>query len=160
MSAAEDGDIELLPLTASDLKLAAALHEACFEDSWDAAALARLLAMSGSVGMLALIERQPVGLVIARGTEDEAEILTLGVLPAYRRRGVATLLLECVGELSGEAGRTRLLLEVAEDNAAARALYDKARFVQVGRRLDYYRRGPEGKSAAIVLARTLRSRPD
>jgi ribosomal-protein-alanine N-acetyltransferase len=160
MSGSDTGDIVLLPLMRYDLIVAASLHEACFEEAWDASAIAKLLSLPGSLGLLALVSGQPVGLVIARGVEDEAEILTIGVLPAFRRRGVGSRLLERIGERLAEAGRSRLVLEVAEDNAAALALYDRASFAQVGRRLGYYKRVAGGTAAAIVLARTLHSQPD
>ena len=48
-------------------------------------------------------------------------------------------------------GARRLFLEVAQDNAAALALYTAAGFIQVGRRPGYYSR-PDGSAAALVLA--------
>ncbi len=102
---------------------------------------------------------QPVGLVIALAVGSEAEILTLGVLPKFRRRGIAARLLASVADRLNGAGCPRLLLEVAEDNEAARALYGKLGFAEIGRRPSYYRRGAGAVAGAIVLARAL-DRPD
>lgn len=119
--------------------------------------MAEILAMPGSFGALAQRGDQPVGFVIALAVGPEAEIITLGVLPAFRRRGIAGRLLAWViDRLRGGAGQ-RLLLEVAEDNIAARALYAKLGFTQIGRRPSYYRRFG-GTAAAIVLARGLQER--
>jgi ribosomal-protein-alanine N-acetyltransferase len=147
-------NVLLQPLGPLDLAVAAAVHAGCFESAWNEAAMTEVLAMPGSFGALALVGDQPVGLVIVLAVATEAEILTLAVLPKFRRRGMASRLLAwAIDRLSG-SGSQRLLLEVAEDNVAARALYGKVGFAQVGHRPSYYRR-LAGTAAAMVLARTL-----
>ncbi len=140
--------------------LLAALHERSFtpEQSWDGAAMATLLDMAGCFACLheavdpshpAL--PMPCGMAMLRVTADEAELLTIAVLPAARSRGVgAALLGEAIAE-SARRGAARMFLEVAEGNAAARALYHRQGFTRVGRRRDYY---PDG-SHALVLSRAL-----
>jgi ribosomal-protein-alanine N-acetyltransferase len=156
----DDSDNVLLqPLGPLDLAVAAAVHAGCFESAWNEAAMAEILAMPGSFGALALVGDQPVGLVIVLAVATEAEILTLAVLPKFRRRGMASRLLAWVVDRLSGSGSQRLLLEVAEDNVAARALYGKLGFAQVGHRPSYYRR-LAGTAAAIVLARTLERRED
>jgi ribosomal-protein-alanine N-acetyltransferase len=151
----DDADAVLLqPLGPLELAVAAALHAGCFDDVWNEAAMAEVLAMPGSFGALARIGDEPVGLVIALAVGTEAEILTLGVLPKFRRRGMAGRLLAWVADRLSGAGCQRLLLEVAEDNAAARALYGKLGFAEIGRRPSYYRRSA-GTTGAIVLVRLL-----
>lgn len=147
----------LQPLGLPDWAVAAALHGGCFDDGWSEAAMSEILAMPGSFGALAQVGDQPVGFVIALAVGPDAEILTLGVLPKFRRRGIARQLLSWVIDRLGGGACQRLLLEVAEDNVAARALYGKLDFEQVGRRPSYYRRSA-GAKAAIVLARALRGR--
>ena len=155
----DSDDLVLQPLGPLDLAVAAAVHAGCFENAWSEAAMAEILAMPGSFGALALVGDQPVGLVIALAVGTEAEILTLAVLPKFRRRGMAGRLLAWVADRLSDAGCQRLLLEVAEDNAAARALYGKLGFDQIGRRPSYYRRRA-GTAAAMVLARALDRRED
>lgn len=146
---------EVRPVGPFDLELLAALHAACFADAWSARSLATMLAAPGTFGLLALDgEDEPAGFVLARGTADEAEILSLGVLPAVRRRGVGRRLLEVAMARLAAAGVRRLLLEVAESNEAARALYAGVGFGQVGRRAGYYREGPR-LTAALIMARPL-----
>jgi ribosomal-protein-alanine N-acetyltransferase len=72
---------------------------------------------------------------------ETAQILTVGVLPPARRRGVGRLL---VRELVAEARRRRaeeVLLEVREDNEPARRLYASEGFEVLGRRRGYYEQG-------------------
>lgn len=54
----------------------------------------------------------------------------LHVLDTYRRRGVATRLLEAVGKLAREAGYAGVRLLVRPSNAAARALYQRLHFAE------------------------------
>ncbi len=72
---------------------------------------------------------------------ETAQILTVGVLPQARRRGVGRVL---VRGLIAEARRRRaeeLLLEVRMDNAAARSLYESEGFGSLGVRRGYYEGG-------------------
>ncbi len=71
----------------------------------------------------------------------EAEIHAVAVSAGIRRQGAGRLLVESVLERVGRAGATRCQLEVAEENAAGRALYTGLGFCEVGRRRDYYGSG-------------------
>lgn len=136
------------PLQATDLALLARLHGACFADAWSEAALAELLASPGAFAFLA---GEDEGFVLARAAAGEAEILSLGVIPALRRRGIARRLLSAAAGEAKRRGADRLFLEVAIDNGPALALYRRAGFAKVGRRAGYYHRR-EGAVAAEVLA--------
>lgn len=144
--------ITIAPAGADAAALLAALHEAAFPaEPWSASALARLLAMPGAVALIATRNGEPAGLVLARVAADEAEIVTLGVAPAHARRGVGRRLVEEAAAVLRAAGATRLFLEVAETNEAARRLYAGLGFAAIGRRRGYY---PDGADA-LLLARVL-----
>ena len=134
------------PADAPDL---AALHEAAFQaaERWDAAAIAALLAMPGAFGL----HIPGAGFVLARVAADEAEILTLAVIPAARRQGHAGALLAGAMAAALLRGAGTIFLEVSDRNAAARGLYAQSRFAAAGRRRRYYADG----SDALVLRRTL-----
>jgi len=86
-------------------------------------------------------ERRLLGTAGLLTIGETAQILTVGVLPAARRRGIGRLL---VRELMAEAARrraTEVLLEVREDNSAARQLYASEGFTVLGRRRGYYEQG-------------------
>jgi len=125
-----------------DLAKIAELHTACFrDDAWDSAALATVLAMSGAEGRIACRGTEICGMLITQSLGEYAEILTLGVAPHLRRQGVARALLMDFVARARRAGATRIMLEVAADNAAALALYRALGFVHQGARQNYYRRG-------------------
>jgi ribosomal-protein-alanine N-acetyltransferase len=139
---------------------AEALHRACFAAAWDRPwsrqGFAEMLAMPGTFGLMARDETNAaLGLIVLRVTADEAEILTIAVAAPMRRRGIgAALIAAAQGEAHGR-GATRLHLEVAEDNFAARRLYTGLGFEPVGKRGNYYARGSLGSVAAILMARSL-----
>jgi ribosomal-protein-alanine N-acetyltransferase len=147
-------DLQLRALGPFDFDLAAAVHRACFDEAWSAKILAEIVAMPGSFGLIALADGEPAGLVIALATGPEAEILSLGVVPSLRRRGIARRLFEAAADRLVAQGVARLYLEVAEDNLAARALYRALGFAEHGRRPGYYRR-VDGRAAALLLDLTL-----
>ncbi len=149
----------LRPIDPFDLDSVAALHAACFDDAWSPAAIAAVLAMPGSFGLLYSTCEELSGFLLARVAADEAEILSLGVPAPWRRGGIARMLVAAATEHAVERGAQRLFLEVAADNSAARALYLRLGFQQVGRRPGYYQRGG-GAIDALVLARRLAAGSD
>ncbi len=151
-----EGRCTIRAASAGELGQLAALHAVCFTEAWDADAFATLLAMPGAFALIAEEPEHdtPSGFLMIRGAGDEAEIITLGVLPERRRRGLARQLLFGGMRKAASCGARRLFLEVAADNATALALYRTAGFAQVGRRADYYHRA-DGDMAALVMARDI-----
>ncbi len=121
----------------------AALHAGAFDGAtrWSAVAFAATLAEPGAFAVAA-----PGGFAVGRVTLDEAELLTLVVAPAQRRRGRARTLLGDFAAAARERGARTAFLEVAADNGAARALYDASGWREVGRRRGYY-----GGTDALIL---------
>jgi ribosomal-protein-alanine N-acetyltransferase len=139
---------------ASDALALAKAHASAFEAPWPPEAFAGLLGSPG-VFALAAVNHEPIGVILMRAVAGEAEVLTLAVEPAHRRRGVALALLRA-GLVQAEAmGAEAAFLEVAADNLAALALYRTEGFEEAGQRGGYYRR-PDGEAVdALVLRRTL-----
>ena len=130
----------------------AATHAAAFttERPWTAAEFANLLNQPTT-----LLTGTADSFVLGRVILDEAEILTLATAPAARRQGRARTALTAFLTAARARGATRTLLDVAEDNTPARALYASAGFAQIARRAAYYT-APDGtRTAAIVMARDL-----
>ena len=128
----------------------AALHAEAFDAPWDAAAFESLLGQAG-----VHLAEDPDGFILMRTAADEAEILTLAVRPGARRRGLGAALGARGAAGAAARGAPRLFLEVADDNAAARALYARAGFVEAGRRPRYYARADGSRRDALLLALNL-----
>jgi ribosomal-protein-alanine N-acetyltransferase len=141
---------DLTPLGPAHAKLIAGMHHVCFAEPWTEKAMSELLALPGTFGWLAGGD-QPQGFVLARIAADEAEILTIMVLPPYRRQGLANLLLDKVAEQAKKQGVISVFLEVAASNKAGLELYTKVGFVQVGRRKRYYPNGGDALMMALSL---------
>lgn len=140
-----------MPLPPGDTESLAALHRACFpEDPWDGAALATILAMPGSFGYLASEGDAAGGFLLARDLGDEIEILSVGVMPPSRRRGLGRRLIDALFAEAARRGRDSIVLEVAIGNTPARRLYTASGFAVVGRRKGYYRTA-DGAADALIL---------
>jgi ribosomal-protein-alanine N-acetyltransferase len=90
----------------------------------------------------------PCGFVIARCGVDEWEIENVVVAEEQRRRGLGGALVNRLLKAARESVITSVLLEVRPSNTAARGLYQKLGFSEVGRRPAYYRDPPED---ALIL---------
>jgi ribosomal-protein-alanine N-acetyltransferase len=138
---AEPGISEGRPSDAPGFSL---LHAAAFQRGWSGEEFERLL-MHG---------RTLAGFILSRVVAGEAEILSVAVAASWRGRGLAGRLLDVhLRRLAGLGVRT-VFLEVDQHNVAARRLYHRASFGEVGRREGYYPR-PQGASTALVLRREL-----
>jgi len=129
-------------LTPADAQRCAELEAQLFEgdDPWPAVAFNRELASRHNHYVGARIAGAVVGYAgisrLGRTPPFEYEVHTIGVDPAYQRRGVGRLLLD---ELLNFAADAVVHLEVRTDNAPAIALYRSVGFTQVGLRKRYYR---------------------
>jgi ribosomal-protein-alanine N-acetyltransferase len=129
----------------------AVLHRACFpEDPWDLSAMCEILGTAGFFGRIAWEEETPAGFALARDLRKECEILSLGVLPERRRRGVGSVLLNSVCAEARLRSAESIVLEVAVDNIAALALYALPGFIPVGRRPNYYSRTRNSVDALVL----------
>jgi ribosomal-protein-alanine N-acetyltransferase len=134
----------------------AEIHAEAFEAPWPEADLRRFATDPGGFALLAEDEGHTSGFKLCRVIAGEAEVLTLAVRPARRRRGAARAL---VGAAIGFSAQTAgsMFLEVAADNPGAIALYEAAGFVRVGRRRGYYARPGAPAVDAIVMRQALNS---
>jgi ribosomal-protein-alanine N-acetyltransferase len=127
------------------------LHRLCFpDDPWDGTACREILDMLGCFGFVAWEDAAPIGFALALDLGGTCEILSLGVAPDRRRRGAGAALLATITTEARRRGSRALVLEVAEDNPAAAALYVAHGFVAIGRRAHYYRRGRQFVDALVL----------
>lgn len=133
--------------------LAAIEREAFGEASWGAASVKESIDAPYVTTLLAFGPEggRPAGFGMWRRLGEEGEVLSLGVAPANRRQGAADALLLAIIAGAKRAGVAELFLEVEAGNSAARALYAKHGFAQVGERRAYYRSGAD----AHVLRKSL-----
>jgi ribosomal protein S18 acetylase RimI-like enzyme len=96
-----------------------------------------------------------VGFIIYTIAADQADLVTLGIIPQSQQHGAGRFLIEQAFVHLKSLGVEKLFLEVAIDNAAALALYTRTGFVQVGTRPQYYTRTTGASTDAAVLLKTI-----
>ena len=151
MSSPSSESVPIEKVKSYDLPAIAALHAICFENSWHAELLGRILSTPGTFGLFSRPHGKVVGFVLCRSSGQEGEILSLAVAPSLRRSGLGGALLEAAMIQAVDQKIGALFLEVAEDNLAAQRLYEKFGFATVGRRPNYYRRRDGPSVDALTL---------
>ena len=155
-------DATFAPIPPADPALLEALHRDAYHGGyadWDAAFFGKLLALPTTRGRLAIdAGGTPLGFVLWQQTEDNGEVITLAVRANAQRQGWGRQLLGMYEEQLAGGGVWRSILDVAEDNVPARALYTALGYTEINRRGGYYRHydhGRETRVDALVLEKTL-----
>ncbi len=144
--------------TKADIRGLTELSKRSFAVPWRRRDFVDELRLAGSEIWLAETPLALLGYLVVRRmldpTEraDELEVLSLGVDPSARRRGVAATLLERAVRES--TSPTLVHLEVREGNHAARAFYRTLQFDEVGARANYY---ADGEGAVLMTKPPTRS---
>lgn len=93
-------------------------------------------------------KKQLVGMIVAWLIVDEVHIATFAIREEFRRQGIASRLLAHTLMDAVKSGGEKGFLEVRRGNLAARALYQKFGFVEVGVRKKYYQ--DNGEDAVLM----------
>jgi [ribosomal protein S18]-alanine N-acetyltransferase len=129
---AEAGDLPRLVEIASCAATAA---------QWSQAEYRKLFAPEPRQTRIALVVEwngNVAGFIVGRQVYDEWEIENIAVTGSARRCGLGTRLLGEFLYLVRDCGAKAVFLEVRESNHAARSLYEKWAFSEIGRRKMYY----------------------
>jgi ribosomal-protein-alanine N-acetyltransferase len=140
--------------TPADIDAIMALETATFgSDAWSTESMSSELASEHTHYLFAFDSLVPdaiagYGGLLAPRDSGNADIQTLAVVPAARRRGLGrTIVLALIAEAAAR-GASQVFLEVRADNPSARALYDSLGFEQIAVREKYYQ--PDGVDAQIM----------
>ena len=97
------------------------------------------------------------GFILAQLSNSSGDIIEIITTPSFRRRGIASGLLNAVTSLLQNKQILELFLEVSADNHGAQALYMKNGFVRVGKRDLYYRRQGHFVDAIVMKKKIMGS---
>jgi [ribosomal protein S18]-alanine N-acetyltransferase len=143
----------------ADAEGISALHrDGGFSGAWSVEEIESLLADRNVITDLAFNSKKSsdfAGFVMSRFAADESEILTIVVARRNRGEGIGRRLLETHLPRLSSIGVKTLYLEVEEENAPARKLYDRMGFVVAGLRKAYYRKPDGGLANAAIMRRSL-----
>ena len=121
------------------------LHKKCFPNKPWSADEFRDLQKSGCE-----IIMSQNGFIVYRIAVDEAEIITIGVNPEMRRKGIASAMIGIIEKNLKNQGVKKIFLEVSATNIPAQKLSENLGYKTVGLRPKYY----DGVDA-IVMAKDL-----
>ena len=152
-------EIKVVPMTADHLEELEKLERICFSRPWSRKMLAEELENECAAFLVA--EDAATGKVVGYAgllvVADEGYITNVAVFPAYRRRGIATQLIQVFINFAKGNRLAFLTLEVRPGNAAAIALYQGFGFKEAGRRKNYY---DLPKEDALILTRVFGDEED
>lgn len=93
---------------------------------------------AGSTGWVMELDGNMIGFILILFQADEVHILNFCVHPTHQHQGWGKQLLNHMLQSITNQGGKFVYLEVRRSNQHAIALYEKAGFVRVGERKDYY----------------------
>ena len=138
-------------MTAEDVEWAQRLAESSLQaPRWPTSAFLAAVNPETEPRRIALVAETPaavpnlrrivprVGFAVASLVPPQAELETIVVAPAVRRKGVGATLLRAMTDELTLAGAAAVTLEVRDSNRAALALYRSLGFNESGRRRGYY----------------------
>ncbi len=152
MSAALEA-LTLRDVRATDLDAVAELERVSFPVPWKREFFASEV---GAAYRFNRVVRAPdgtlAGYVFCAFAGGEIHVNKIAVDPAWRKQGVARLLMQAVFDLSARIAAEEIYLEVRPSNVPARNFYVSLGFREVGRRSQYYADGEDALVMSLFLA--------
>ena len=142
--------VELRRLEMRDLNAIERIERASYPTPWSRSMFASELAKPSSIclGAFDLESGELVGYLVISRYVDAWHVMNVAVPAEYRRRGIATTLLERLFELTAGQGRRGYTLEVRVSNTSAVALYERLGFKPRGVRRGYY---TDNREDALIM---------
>ena len=118
--------------------------------AWSETEFSAMLSASNAVSVTC-----DAGFAVGQVIVDEAELFLIMTKPEHRKQGVGHRILATFEQQAFQNAVRRIILEVADTNEAARALYSANGYQQIAVRKNYYT-FPNGSHAdAIVMEKYL-----
>lgn len=136
----------------SDATEFARIDKECFAIPWSEKAFSDEYSNGAATYFAARSEDGCVG-YIGFWNVGSGDITNIAVCEKYRRQGIGGRLIGAVIKRASELGLEFLTLEVRKSNAAARSLYEKYGFEEIGLRKRYYR---DNNEDAIIMSRSVK----
>lgn len=144
--------IEIIPMLDKHIPHIVEIEQECFgQDAWSYGLFAHELLDKHKHYFVATVQGKVLGYGGYAQILDEAHIMNIAVRGLYRKRGIATVILERVFNDAQKRGIKAITLEVQEGNINAINLYQKSGFMLAGIRKKYYR----NKYNALIYWRNL-----
>lgn len=144
-------NVELRRLVPRDLDTVELIERESYPTPWSRSMFAAELRKPSSIAIGAYLEDgELVGYAFVSRYVDAWHLMNIAVAPAYRRRRIATTLLERLFEVTAADPRRGYTLEVRVSNADAIRLYERLGFAARGIRRGYY---TDNREDALIMWR-------
>jgi ribosomal-protein-alanine N-acetyltransferase len=143
-------DLAIDQMHESDLSEIVRIEQASFPTPWSETLFYNEIRKEQAVTRVARTDNRIAGYVVANQIIDEGRILNLAVDPARRRSGIASVLVQDILYHLKEHTCRAVFLEVRASSKAARSLYEKFGFSELGIRKRYYS-SPEEDALIMTL---------
>ena len=135
--------IEIRPALPDDLDWLCKLEEESFSLPWTREQLEGQMSGENKLLLVAQLDGRPAGYMGLYWVLDEGYVTNVCTSAEYRRRGVASALINSVTERARELDLSFITLEVRASNASAHSVYAQMDFNDVGVRPGYYEKPAE-----------------
>ncbi len=126
------------PMRKGDIEAVAMIEKLCFRSPWTQGMLRGELRNKAAHYHVLEYENEVIAYAGMWVVFDEAHITNVAVLPAYRRRGLANIIMLRSMQSAAFLGAKSMTLEVRTSNIGAQTLYEKLDFDHAGLRKGYY----------------------
>lgn len=131
--------IEITKMTLDDIDEIMKIEHLSFNIPWTRAAfVSEVLSNDIAEYIVSKINGKIVGYAGMWRVLDEGHITNIAVHPDFRRKKIATQMVEELIKIARENDIAKLTLEVRESNILAQELYKKFGFLVLGKRKQYY----------------------
>ena len=143
-------NLEVRPLELRDLGEIEEIERDSYPTPWSRSMFASELAKPSSIclGAFDIDTGELAGYLVISRYVDAWHVMNVAVSPSHRRRGIATMLLERLFELTAGRGRRGYTLEVRVSNSDAITLYERLGFKPRGVRRGYY---TDNREDALIM---------
>ena len=133
-------ELILRPYRPADFESLVAIDQACFPKAiaYGRQEMKGYLQGEGAHCIVAEVSGAVAGFIITERSGDLAHVITLDVLPQFRRQSVGSQLLQSVEQEAVSRGCTAIYLETATSNKAAIALWVKHGYGRMDTVKNYY----------------------
>ncbi len=131
-------DTVIKKMDSSHIKSLSDIEKECFSTPWSEEALKVELDNNFARFFVAECDGVVSGYIGAHNILGEVYITNVAVSKAFRRKGIAEKLIKTLVEFCENEGMEFITLEVRRSNEAAKKLYSKMEFKEVGERKDFY----------------------
>ena len=142
--------VDIRALTLPDLNAIEEIERRSYTTPWSRSMFAGELAKPAALCLGAFEEGRLAGYLIVSRYVDAWHVMNIAVAPAFRRRGIATALLDKLFELTEDASKRGYTLEVRVSNDGAIKLYERLGFSARGIRRGYY---TDNREDALIMWR-------